>query len=779
MALLRKPDIVRRVALVGLFLAIFAALAACRHDDTAQGSDPDPVDPVPAGTSMVEILGETVAVTGVPTTFEARAVMQTGATVDGYEWVFSDGQTATGQTVSVAFEQPGLVEIIVKARSGTEIAGDATSLVNVFPPAGGPPPAEFETLPQVFGDTDLNGSLGLVDALLAAQAAAGLVTIDSAQQSAADIDISTVIDSTDVRLIALALLQDAPLPDALIDTTGRPGAVLSMMSPRLLDPAVDASITVDGVASPQTLRPVLGFLTYVVPPTLVGTGEDVDVVLSIGGAPAVTLPLQLQPLSAAALPADAKADVRAMLDELRSLISLQERETAGLMSQLQDLTPEARAIVLAGSTGALAEFDRAAAELEALLNGPDGDALAAFLQSAFYSNGLDEFRSALAALTTTSQGVRSVSPSAVCDVVIPSVCALKTAANITSVGSKIVVGSCSVASLAAVVGGFATGPAAPAVSGAALAAFVKICVPLIVPMEFAGVIADFIKPVQPSYELISDKASLNANETAILTTEVSFNGAGLLCEGFIGVGTNDLIKKKLGERVVGLLMTRSSSMKVLGSLFAKLGEDLYADLLGSVADVVGTTLDATGLGDAYGNLVTSLCNFLPKTGGLLADASRFGLAASNGGLLSFLPDGTASLQCPAPTGGMGPVGTISVSSSYQMCSQNQSRSTSVACGSGSVTITMGDNGTANDDIYEVVIDGRTVLTSNTPVRSTSVTVALPKGPATVLMRGRAAPDGIGTYFIDFGGATVLPGSAPLSGRDLTPGVTKTFLIEVL
>jgi len=63
------------------------------------------------------------------------------------------------------------------------------------------------------------------------------------------------------------------------------------------------------------------------------------------------------------------------------------------------------------------------------------------------------------------------------------------------------------------------------------------------------------------------------------------------------------------------------------------------------------------------------------------------------------------------------------------------------------------------------------------VRSISTTVNLVVGDHTVEMIGRAAPDGIGTYFIQFSGATVISG-APLSGSDLTPGVVKTFTIRV-
>ena len=89
---------------------------------------------------------------------------------------------------------------------------------------------------------------------------------------------------------------------------------------------------------------------------------------------------------------------------------------------------------------------------------------------------------------------------------------------------------------------------------------------------------------------------------------------------------------------------------------------------------------------------------------------------------------------------------------------------------------MGDNGSLNDDIFEVRMAGQTILTSSVPVRAISTTVTLAVAQHEVQMVGRAAPDGIGTYYITFAGATVVGGD-PTTGTDLTPGVVKTFIIQ--
>ena len=122
--------------------------------------------------------------------------------------------------------------------------------------------------------------------------------------------------------------------------------------------------------------------------------------------------------------------------------------------------------------------------------------------------------------------------------------------------------------------------------------------------------------------------------------------------------------------------------------------------------------------------------------------------------------------------------TINLVGTQKLCGGEIGTDTvTMTCATSSVTITMGDNGSLLDDIFEVVVDGRTVLTSSVPVRSVSTTIALPKGRTEITIRGLAAPDGVGTYFISFSGASVVSGDA-LSGTDLVPGATKHFVIEV-
>ncbi len=742
--------------------------------------------PVPTNSeASVEIAARGLASINSSVQMRAVAALPSRMTVDRYEWTFSDGQTASGPNITVAFPSPGLYKIILRALSGSTMVAETNGLISVVDIATSRNPG-YESVPEVPGDVNLDGAFQLDDVLLAAQSAAGLFAPDLEGSQAGDINFSGILDLLDVSLLARARLQDEALPTALIDTSAFPAGTVSLVSSALDDPEDEITITVGGFNSPQVFRPLPGYASFIVPPSLVGNDAAVDVALLVGGVEVARLPLIVR--STPTKPADAKADVSAFVTEIEALIRQQETDAKTLIDQVGGTTPEFEAIVLGASRGAARDFHAAADGIKELLEASNGPELAQFLQAAFYANGLSDFRSSLASTSSFAalrtnrpsdfRAPAAVAPSSVCSTLVPAVCGLKETAAAASLGSKIFAGACSTAALVAVVGGAAIPVDGPALEATALAGFVKFCVPLITPIEVAGIVADFVKAIEPGFSLTSDKTALDVSEIATLTAGVSFNGLGLICDGAVGYGTQQLITKKLGERVVGILMTRSTTYKVLGEIFAKVGEDVFAALLSTIAGVVNTTLDVTGVANAYGDVVTKVCNELPTTGTLVADAREFSLAASNGGTLSFNADGTAGLSCPAPTNGT-PAGTITVSGSKVLCGNTpKTASVDVSCGSGEVTITMGDNGSLNDDIYEVVVGGRTVLTSSTPVRSTSVTLRLPKGPTTVLMRGRAAPDGVGTYFISFSGAQVLPGSDATSGSDLTPGTTKTFLIEV-
>jgi hypothetical protein len=221
-------------------------------------------------------------------------------------------------------------------------------------------------------------------------------------------------------------------------------------------------------------------------------------------------------------------------------------------------------------------------------------------------------------------------------------------------------------------------------------------------------------------------------------------------------------------------------VRVISQLIRLLPNDLerrVRDRIESVVSAaVGVAINSLGIGarlDALSAYLSSL-------------AEAYGATIDpNGVLMGPLPAiGTLELAPPGTelpsiyTCDPSQPTTVGFVASKSICGTQRATQTFVSFGLREVTITMGDNGSLLDDIFAVEIEGQTVLTSSVPVVATSTVVQLPIGDHDVIMRGLAAPDGIGTYYIQFNGASVLPGSSATSGTNLIPGTFKTFHIRV-
>ncbi|NPA52903.1 MAG: hypothetical protein GXO22_08410 [Aquificae bacterium] len=96
-----------------------------------------------------------------------------------------------------------------------------------------------------------------------------------------------------------------------------------------------------------------------------------------------------------------------------------------------------------------------------------------------------------------------------------------------------------------------------------------------------------------------------------------------------------------------------------------------------------------------------------------------------------------------------------------------------------VTITFGDCGPVNDDTFALYIDGELEYSMSAPARPFDVNVSLSVGTHEVRLVGITAPDNIGTYCIYFSSNVRIISGPPTSGTDLTAGVTKIWVIEVV
>jgi hypothetical protein len=95
-----------------------------------------------------------------------------------------------------------------------------------------------------------------------------------------------------------------------------------------------------------------------------------------------------------------------------------------------------------------------------------------------------------------------------------------------------------------------------------------------------------------------------------------------------------------------------------------------------------------------------------------------------------------------------------------------------------VQISFGDNGTANDDRYGLYVNGKHIQSMKEPTRKVGpLVVDLPPGQHRASLRGIDAPDGVGTFFIQFSGVRDIDGPA-LTGNDLVSGLVKVWTFTV-
>jgi len=165
------------------------------------------------------------------------------------------------------------------------------------------------------------------------------------------------------------------------------------------------------------------------------------------------------------------------------------------------------------------------------------------------------------------------------------------------------------------------------------------------------------------------------------------------------------------------------------------------------------------------------------------------LSASDGGAggsFSIGGDGELVYTC-APVDPSGPGEEADLSVSFAAGSASFVADASAPCEAPiGVTVSIGDNGVISDDLFEALIDGVVVLTSDGPVRDTASMRALLPGTYRLEVVGLAAPDGVGTYFVQvLGGGSTLsgPGGCSVSctrasGSDLPAGARLEWTLMV-
>ncbi len=719
---------------------------------------------------------------GVGGTFNLQGKVLVGSEpIVDWAWSFGDGRTASGPGVSVAYGSAGVFSVRVLATTASGGEAEGQLLLSVLDANSSAAPGLG--LSDHLGDVDANGSVELLDALRVAQAAARVAALDSeAEEKAADLSFDFQVGADDARLIGLAVLADADWPRRLEPQQGAPGALVKVYSPELLDPSASIQIEVGASLFRQSPgRLVRGYGTILIPldPSFPGSNAVVPGTIEVriyrDGQLVDVLDFEL--LSPAPLPANPKQALIEFLDAF--MLVQQEGEIAvGEMLDLIEVSDADRE-ALVGILDATQRLSRQSVDQwKALLAGPEGDDLAQLFFQFAAANGLNTTQSAFRAFLDHGVGseelAKVLDPDEVCDVGIPTLCTIQVVSNLLDRGSGIVGFFCDVLLIAGLAAVIFPGDG-PVLDVAVLGSWVAACGQVELALGLGSLVRSLVASIQPELRFRATTTQPPPGSSTILQGSLDMIGIDEICSLAAGQVSTE-IGNRMAEAVVGLLLQRKLALRAIADLLVFASQDLFSHLVDLLEDTVGLIIEQVGIGDAFQNFAANLCS----TFGLNVELPISLLGILEGpeppiGDLLYLGSGEAEYSCPTGPGAQ--AGVVDFVAHKNICGVSQSESLSVRCGGTAVTITMGDNGSLLDDIFEVRVEGQTVLTSSVPVRSVSTTLDLPSGAYNVSMLGRAAPDGIGTYYIQFSGASVLAGDS-LSGSDLTPGVTKTFLIEV-
>jgi PKD domain/Dockerin type I domain len=737
-----------------------------------------------SGLVVAADVDHTTGVLSTQFTFTGRVVKSTSP-VEQWHWTLSDGRELTGKSISVSFPAPGLygAHLMATDQQGNVVHADTG--VMVFDPATQAPPELG--LPKQIGDIDGDGQITLKDAHKVSKHAGRLELLTVDARPAADVDLDGKISQDDARLLGQAVAAGAVLPSALLPAHGSPGARVNLISPVLLDPTANIEIAVGAsLWIQQPLRLVRGYATFMIPFDATNSGSmnvtpgPVPVRIISNGTVADTLTFQVE--APHPLPADPKAELQKLLDDYAALIQVNHDTMKQLLDQAL-IDGNERELLLAAFTTTHDDVVAKMANLKALLDQPGGDQLARLLLLYANANGYQEFRQNLTELMTstvpatqsklTALSVNATAPSV--DEILSILCNMKKVAGTISTGSDILSFGCDALLVAAIVA-VAVPADGPVGDVALLFTWASVCGTVESTLELALMLNDFVDTLDANLRFQASTTTPQPGESVKLRATLEVVGIDDLCSFGAGQARDKLIEE-VGRRAVKRLLRKKLALRAITSAIGYLAPKYIIELEERLGAALGRVIDNTAVGDALEEFSDKICGYLHA--GVPIDyelnATTLQGPDPNVGVRTFPGDGTADYMCPAQGSSSSDKVTFTVS--RQICDKTEEEKVTISCSSRPVTITIGDNGNLLDDIFEVRIQGQTVLTSSAPVRSISTTVNLAVGDHTVEMIGRAAPDGVGTYFIQFSGATVI-GGAPLSGSDLTPGVVKTFLIRV-
>lgn len=789
---------------LALGIVAAAAIGGC-HKKTGRGT------PSPGATatenSLVVQADRYSGTPGMSFTITAEVM---GPSPDGFTftWELSDGTSATGAMLTRSFAEPGSYAITVRASNtvGENLVGDV--VLTVFDPTA--PVGVFgEPRPPLPGDVDGDGTLSLADALRTTQhlaesrlldsdpAAPGAPGLSFSELASADFDGDGRITTADAEMTALAVLSGQAVPSALMPSSVMPGQQVRVFSPALLDPAALIEIQIGAGVRFEPVRIVLGQVLVYVPLDMLTPGDYTETAGSTSvqvfsdGVLADELPLAiLMPTTPPTM-----AEVEAVIDA--SMVE-RERIRAGMVDFFA--TPDAADLGFDDTTIAVLQslFDQSCLRLdeaEAQLR-EDLLALPADQQTAVLRFlGANGFDAAIVAATTPPPAP-TVSPLTVTSFsgfgpgaatlsagALTALCTIKSAQDHLESLSTGTAYACTGLAALAVVALAEPTPFGEILSAPLLLSLSARCAQFLATQETASLVLSFLPT--PGDRLKLDPVgptTVSAGESVSVRASILVSNLAGLCGSGAGGGLDESLEERLFEPITERLLRRAPFRQLMAAA-RRISPQLAEQLEEAVEDAVGLAIGQT-VGSVLESAVESLCEAIEGlTGGpyFAVDPTLIDVTAAptSPGLIAGTSGPYFTVTCPTPAPGEDPETTeYAVTAALTLCGATVKGEIEVTCGElVDVTVTMGDNGALLDDIFEVSIDGDVVLSPGIPVTVASTVVQITSGTHTLQMRGLAAPDGIGTYFVSVDPGQLTDGPA-LSGTTLTAGTVFTWTLIV-
>jgi hypothetical protein len=770
---MRLPPGVRvgpRWLLAGAF-ACAALLVACSDDDS--GGVAPPADD---GPQIVSVVAERVSgEVGESFSFAVAGADNLPEGVS-FAWDFGDGQTSALAAPSVIYSSGGFFSVRGEVRDGVDLLAEGELLVTVVDPAL--PAMDFLGNPVVerLGDVDGDGQLALRDLQLLRQHLAGLQPFAQFEAlEAADVDLDGAVDEADATFLAASLLQGDLGLRGVLPAEPRAGQLLTVYSPALADLATTATLDFgSGSGAPLArLRP--GLVTAILPAEAL-PGAVLLARLQVDGLPVEEFELQV-----AAGPALA-SDFEVAVSQYFALVQGQRAAgTQAIETQLAQLVTDgvlsAEEAEVLGSMIALAADDLVLleAEIVAMIGELDAEERAEFAAAAL-ANG---FAEALAGLEDL--GPAPLQAFAAGADTLATLCALEALAGAIEFIDQGAQALC-FASLA-LTGGLAVLPIdGPFGEAAAFATAVTACTKYAALSTIPTLVASLLPTVGDKLTLVAQgPTQLEPGQSVQFEPRLEVNGLSVTCAlaEAAAIQGQQAVIAELSKQLAHKLLKQHPALVHLFTVAKLLGPETTAQFFEKVTTTVAGVLGATPvLGTVLSEATAKLCDhfLVGNQGNLPVDAGLlFSSLEPDFGTLTS--DVLLTYTCPTVPADP-PIDQVTIRAELPVCSGLVVGTATVTCGElKPVTITMGDNGSLLDDIYEVRIDGEFFLTSSVPVTSTSKSTELTVGDHLLEMAGKAAPDGIGTYFIIVSGGQLLNGP-PTSGSNLVPGVTHSWTLRV-